>query len=574
MFDSIKWLTVYEMILCLLQLLILMRYAVPITRKSYRWIDFLPSAGMVVALVSFLAGDSSILALAFYFLTVLLFLCTIRRVFKPAHAFAAPKRTIVKITRVALSLCGIVFIGAAITTAGEIRYNPVSNFSEMSYSDAFIRLNERLSVEYPFGEWKRIDWEGQRQKYEPLFKQAEQTKDKALYYKTLREYLASMRDGHIRIANDRLYDNPIYKQEGGGGFGLSTLRLDDGRVLVTLVLKDSPADRSGIRAGAEIIKWNGEGAEQAYRKTEWSDSPNTNQNENVNRGRFMVRAAIGQEVEVVYRNAGSSDVIAVKLTAYDDQYETLRMTKPQIVRGAPPVEGEILSNGYGYVRITSFLSNTAVRSDNTLKSLLSSHSPSDPATLLREQLESFLDKGVKGLIIDLRDNPGGEDALVVKMAGYFVSQEKRYSYASYYNRNTGKFEQNSGEDYVIKPAEPYFNGKIAILVNGRTASSGEGLPLALKGMPNVTIVGFTGTNGSFGIMTSPIIVKMPEGYTVESADGRALDEKGIIQGDGDYTGRGGALPDVVIPLNEETFTAKYVEGQDIELKYAIEAMEK
>ncbi|WP_042169408.1 S41 family peptidase [Paenibacillus gorillae] len=574
MFDSIKWLTVYEMVLCLLHLFILVRYAVPVTRKSYRWIDFLPSAGMVIALVSFLAGDSSILAIAFYFLTVLLFLSTIGRLLKPAPAFAAPKGVIVKITRVVLSLCGIIFIGIAIMSAGEIRYNPVSNFSQMSYSDAFVRLNERLSVEYPFGEWKRIDWEGQRQKYEPLFKQAEQTGDKALYYKTLREYLASMRDGHIRIANDKLYDNPIYKQEGGGGFGLSTLRLDNGKVLVTLVLKDSPADRSGIRAGAEITKWNGEEARQAYQNTEWSDSPNTNQNENVNRGRFMVRAAIGQEVEVEFKNTGATETVIAKLTAYDDQYETLRKTKPQIVRGAPSVEGEILSNGYGYVRISSFLSNTAVRSENSLKSLLSSHSASDPAMILKEQLESFLDKGVKGLIIDLRDNPGGEDSLVVKMAGYFVNQGKRYSYASYYNRNTGKFERNSGEDYVIKPSQPYFNGKIAILVNGRTASSGEGLPLALKGMPNVTIVGFTGTNGSFGIMTSPIIVEMPEGYTVESADGRALDEKGIIQGDGDYTGRGGAVPDVIIPLNEETFTAKYVEGQDVELKYAIEAMEK
>ncbi|GGG72662.1 S41 family peptidase [Paenibacillus radicis (ex Gao et al. 2016)] len=574
MFDSIKWLTVYEMILCLLQLCVLVRYAVPIARKSYRWLDFLPSAGMVIALLSFLAGDHSILALAFYFLTVLLFLCTLRRVFKPASIFEAPRRTLIKLTRVVSSLCGILFIGIAILSAGEIRYNPVSNFSSMSYSDAFVKLNERLAVEYPFGEWKRMDWEEQRKKYEPLFEQAEQTKDKALYYKTLVEYLASMRDGHIRIANEKVYDSPFYKQEGGGGFGLSSIRLDNGSVRVTLVLKDSPADQSGIRVGAEIIRWNGEEAEQAYRKTMWSDSPNTNQNENVNQGRFMVRAAIGQEVEIEFKNAGASEAITVKLKAYDDQYESLKKTKPQIVRGAPPVEGEILSNGYGYVRITSFLSNTALRSENSLSSWLSSQSSPDPAEMLKEKLESFLEKGVQGLIIDLRDNPGGEDALVVKMAGYFVNQEKRYSYASYYNRNTGKFERNSGEDYVIKPSKPYFNGKIAILVNGRTASSGEGLPLVLKGMPNVTIVGFTGTNGSFGIMTSPIIVKMPDGYTVESADGRALNEKGVIQGDGDYTGRGGAVPDVIIPLNEDTFTAKYMDGQDVEMEYAIDAMEK
>ncbi|WP_165861370.1 S41 family peptidase [Paenibacillus paeoniae] len=558
MMDSLKWLTVYEMILGVIHLFLLVWYAIPVTRRSARWIDFVPSAGVIIMLASLWSGDTSLLALVFYFLTIILFLSTVKRVFKVNPLIAAPKRIGFKAVKVVLSLFGVLVLAFAVQYGGEMRYNPSSDFSGLGYSDAFVQLNERLSVEYPFGDWKKIDWDRLKDQYEPIFAEAEKTRDKDLYNKTLRDYLATMRDGHIRIVNDKVYDSPVYKKEGGGGFGISTIRLDNGRVLVTLVLKDSPADKVGIKVGTEIISWDGVDAGMAYRLTRWSDSPNTNQNENVNQGRFMVRASIGQEVTVVYKHEADGEVMTARLKAYDDQYETLRRTKPQLTRETPLIEGSILDNGYGYIKITSFLPDKAA---------------SDPSGILKHLLNDMIAKQVKGLIIDLRDNPGGEDALVVKMAGHFVSQATRYSYVSYYNRHTGKFEINKGEDYKAIPSKPQYHGKIAILVNGRTASSGEGLPLLLKGQPNVTIVGFTGTNGSFGVASSPIMVKMPEGYMVESADGRALDVDGVIQGDGDDTGAGGAIPDIRIPLDEETFAKKYVEGSDVEILYAIEAME-
>jgi carboxyl-terminal processing protease len=65
---------------------------------------------------------------------------------------------------------------------------------------------------------------------------------------------------------------------------------------------------------------------------------------------------------------------------------------------------------------------------------------------------------------------------------------------------------------------------------------------------------------------------MPEGYIVESADGRSLNNKKVIQDDSDYTGQGGVIPDIKIPLNEDTFKAMYLNGQDVELNYAIDAL--
>lgn len=561
--DSVKWLTVYELMMCIISLFVLTIYAVPIKKKYYRWFDFLPSAGVLAAIASVLSGDMTLLALIIESLTLLVFLCTIRRLLKP-KVWTAPKKKAFRIVRSVICVCGVVPIVFALANAGALRYNPVSDFSDMSYSKAFVAMNERLSREYPFGEWKKIDWNERRSKYEPIFKQAEKDKDFDLYYKTLREYLFSLRDGHIKIVNDNVYDgNTVFKKEVGGGFGLSTVQLDNGKVLVNLVLKNSLAAKSGMKLGAEIVSWDGKTGKEAFDQTAWTENNMaTDEAKRFNQGRFMVRAPIGKEVQVEFRNWGESEPTRTKLTAYDDQFETLKKTKIKFTQddlNSSPVEGEILENGYGYVKIKHFLPNSnATSAEKSLADLL----------------KMFQDRHVKGLIIDLRNNPGGEDQLAANLAGFFVKEMKHYEYVSYYNRYTGKFELNRNEVVKVKPAKPYFDGAVAILINSRTGSSGEGMPIVLKGASNVKIVGFTSTAGSFGIMSSPIEIKMPEGYVIQFPDGRSLNQNKKIQGDADQSGIGGAVPDIKIPLNEDTFKAGVMDGQDVELKYAIEAMEK
>lgn len=553
---SLKWFTVYELLLFAIVLTVLVWYAVPI-QKYVRWFDFLPSAGLLIAIVSVLNGDTTLLALLLYAMTVILFLCTVKKVFRPVGRIPMPKY---RILRVVLCLFGMLPLALSLMSAGESRFNPVSHFSKMSYSQAFVQLNERLSREYPFGDWKKVDWTAMKEKYEPLFQQAEQQQNKDLYYTTLRSYLYSLRDGHVKIVNEKLYnDNLVFKQEVGGGVGLSTIQLDQGKVLVSLLLAGSPADKSGIKLGAEIISWDGKEAQEAYHATYWSENPMATEGDrNENQGRFMVRAPIGKEIRVTFKNKGDTEIKKTTLTAYEDNYETLKKTRVKLKETDAPVEGEVLSNGYGYVKIRYFLPSTTMP---------------HPDKVLADKLKEFQKKQIKGLIIDVRDNPGGDDDLVTAMAGYFVNQPKHYEYVSYYNRMVGKFEINAIETRTVKPVKPNYDGKLAILINQRTGSSGEGLPIVAKGLPNVRIVGFTSTNGSFGVISSPIQVEMPEGYILQFPDGRSLNQEKMIQGDSDDKGQGGAIPDIKIPLNEQTFEEKYIRGQDVELNYAIEALE-
>lgn len=560
--DSVKWLTAYELVMCIINLFVLTIYAVPI-KKHYRWFDFLPSVGLLASLASIASGDTTIPALIIDSLTLLLFVCTIKRLFKPA-IWTVPRNKVLRSVRTVICVCGVIPIVFLLMYAGVLRYNPVSDLSGMSYSEAFVKMNERLSREYPFGEWKKIGWNERRSKYEPLFKQADEEKNVDLYYKTLREYLFSLRDGHIKIVNDNVYDgNKVFIKEVGGGFGLSTVQLDNDKVLVSLVLENSPADKSGIKLGAEIVMWDGVTGKEAINRTIWSEtSMTTDEVKRLNQGRFMVRAPIGKEVQVEFRNWGETESVRTNLTAYNDQFETLKKTKTKFTQAdldASPIEGELLDNGYGYVKIKHFLPQSNITA---------------PEKSLADLLKRFQDNRVKGLIIDLRNNPGGEDQLAANLAGFFVKEEKHYEYVSYYNRYTGKFELNRNEVITVKPSKPYFDGKVALIVNSRTGSSGEGMPLALKGLPNVKIVGFTSTAGSFGIMSSPIEIKMPEGYIIQFPDGRSLNQDKVVQGDADQSGLGGVVPDIKIPLNEDTFEESVMNRQDVELRYAIEALER
>jgi hypothetical protein len=401
--DSARWLTVYELVLCLLHLIILIRYAIPL-QSRFRWLNYIPGAGVLISIASYLEGDATLPALVLYALSLIIFLCTIRQIWRPVPIKVGLKR---RIWRSALIVCGILPIIFVFLVAGEMRYNPVSNFSEMSYSKAFIEMNHRLSVEYPFGDWKRMDWDALKNTYEPQFALADEERDTGLYYKALRDYLASLHDGHIKIVNEQLYDNPVFQGEVGGGFGIRKL---------------------------------------------------------------------------------------------EEQH-------------------------------------------------------------------------VKGLILDLRNNPGGEDQLAAEMTGNFASTEKLYEQVSYYNRYSKAYELNQLETIWVKPSKNVYTGKIAVLINNRTGSSAEGIPLMLKGQPNVIIVGFNATSGSFGVISRPITIHLPEGYIIEFPDGRSLNQDKEVQLESNNKVEGGAAPDLRIPLTEQTFIDKYINGKDVEVDNAVAALE-
>ncbi|MFD0713229.1 hypothetical protein [Paenibacillus sp. GCM10027626] len=105
----------------------------------------MPAASLLIAVINAVSGDTSILALLIYLSTLAIFLCTIKKLFKMDGIIKVPKY---RWLRIILCICGAGPIILALMLAGEIRYNPVSHLGNLSYSKAFVKMNERLAAEY------------------------------------------------------------------------------------------------------------------------------------------------------------------------------------------------------------------------------------------------------------------------------------------------------------------------------------------------------------------------------------------------------------------------------------------
>ncbi|MFP6872385.1 MAG: S41 family peptidase [Verrucomicrobiales bacterium] len=136
----------------------------------------------------------------------------------------------------------------------------------------------------------------------------------------------------------------------------------------------------------------------------------------------------------------------------------------------------------------------------------------------RRKLETALDKvlgelaGVKGLIIDIRLNPGGTDQCVYQIASRFADK-KRIGHYRKTKRGPGEDDFNELKTRYLKPAEDAgsngtFTGPIALLTHDASFSAADAFAMLMADLPHVTIIGEP-TNGIFSNMLER---KLPNGW--------------------------------------------------------------
>lgn len=147
------------------------------------------------------------------------------------------------------------------------------------------------------------------------------------------------------------------------------------------------------------------------------------------------------------------------------------------------------SNSTGYVRILEF--------EEIDKRLL--------VKALKQVLEEF--DGLQGLIIDIRNNPGGDDEIVLAIINQ-ISADRRVAF----HRRTKKNRKEGYSKLKTRMIEPEgrsaFTAPIALLTNDSVFSGAEVFALALSELPNVTIIGDR-TNGIFSYQLEK---KLPIGW--------------------------------------------------------------
>jgi carboxyl-terminal processing protease len=434
-----------------------------------------------------------------------------------------------------------------------------TDYSDLSWTQAFEQVHARTVARYPFTEWKGIDWDELYAQTAPRIAEAEASGDREAYTLAWREYACALHDGHVKLSG-KGFD--LREKAVAGGYGLGIIRLDDGRVIVHVLLDDGPAAQAGIVWGAEILTWNGQPIADALAQTSllWAIViPATQEGRELEQLRYLVRAPVGTEATFTYRNPEADAAQTITLTASDDQLQALALTTQPAydltIFLTSMIQSEILPSGYGYIAITGFLPTLG--------------SPKPPK-IFERAITKFIKQDVPGIIIDVRGNVGGADEWVPQMVSYFYTAPDFYEYVAYHDAETGALQISPEETLTIEPRAPHFAGPVIVLVDNAAISSAEGLALAIQNLPQGQVMGMYSTHGSFAVDHMGVNkYLLPEDLTFEFFAGAAWDENKVIQVDANADGVGGVTPDIRVPLTEETVYEMYVEGKDVVLEMAI-----
>jgi len=462
----------------------------------------------------------------------------------------------------------IVLCGNAYGGQDDFQRPAPADFSQLAWVDAFEATHVKFSAEYPFTEWKSIDWQAIHDEIKPLVVAAQAASEEDAFYMAMRRYAYAIPDGHITFSNELL---GLKKAQIGGGYGLAVGELDNGWIIAYYVIPGGPAGLAGIQAGAEIIQWGGQAVAQAVEtaSTIWGPNAATSAHHRLQQMQFMMRAPVGTTTHIVYRNPDSVNAVGVSLTAVDDAYATLQ--DAGFARSAdylPVVQHAILDSGHGYVKVTAEAPISLLMSstDYTMAEAIAAMDE-EVAMPFRSAIEEFADSDVPGVILDIRGNHGGSEELLATLSGFFYEATVFQERPAYYNAASGQFDifPEDEEGIHVEPQAATYTGPVIALVNPMTISCGEGIARNIQRLPQGIIVGFYGTNGSYGMTDGKIT--LPGGYRLEYPIGRSLDADGNILLDS-RNGVGGIQPDVRVPRTRDRLV-DFGKDDDVELEYAV-----
>ena len=288
------------------------------------------------------------------------------------------------------------------------------------------------------------------------------------------------------------------------GMGAEIYRDENGSVKINRVFEGSPAEKAGLKKGDEYLKINGENISE---KT------------------------TSQIAELIKGKDKKTFTITIKR---DGKKITTKVTTAKV--DIPTVESEVIEKDnqkIGYIKITLFASNTD------------------------EQFEKHLTKldkqGVTKLIIDVRDNIGGELETVVNIASNFLNKEDVIIQRVSKTKTTKMYSTKNNEKKY----------DIVVLINEGTASGAEVLAAALNENYKADLIGITtfgkGTVQKTQTLSSGSIIK----YTIETwktGKGKEIDGKGV-------------KPTIKVKQSEEYYKT-YDKKDDEQYKKAIEVILK
>lgn len=256
-------------------------------------------------------------------------------------------------------------------------------------------------------------------------------------------------DPHSSYLNKKSFSDMQVQTRGEfGGLGIE-VTMENGLIKVVSPIDDTPAFRAGLKPGDFIVQLDGEPVMGLT----------------LNEAVEKMRGPIGADIKVMIRRGDPGEPFEVTLTRAAIKVQSVRYR----------AEGEI-----GYVRITSFNEQTQTGLEKAVSSL-------------REQLGDKL----KGLVLDLRNNPGGLLDQAVSVSDSFLDKGEIVSTRGRKSEEGSRFNAKTGD--LIKGLP------VVVLINGGSASASEIVAGALQDHRRAVIMG----TQSFGKGSVQTIIPLP-----------------------------------------------------------------
>lgn len=343
--------------------------------------------------------------------------------------------------------------------------------------ETFMRVMERVRQEYVDGE--RVD-------YDDLFKGA------------MRGMLGSL-DPHSEYLEPPKFEDLRKDTEGSyGGVGIQVGFSRDRVLTVIEPMEDSPSLKAGVLAGDRIIKIEGKSTE----KFTLEDAVK------------RLKGKPGTPVTFTIFRPSSNLTKDFTVTRAEIKVDTVRDDQGK-------QEYILMENKIGYIRIRQFGDHTAEELDQALKKCTT--------------------QGMRGLILDLRGNPGGLLDQAVKVCERFLPRKSLV--VSTEGRSPGM-----RQEYRADGRNPLQNLPMVVLVNGSSASASEIVAGCLQDVGRAFILG----EQTFGKGSVQSILPMADGSALKlttakyyTPSHKVIHEKGIT-------------PDSVVPMSSEDEEALYL----------------
>ncbi len=243
------------------------------------------------------------------------------------------------------------------------------------------------------------------------------------------------------LTSNEMAELSVNMEQKIGGVG-AVLSMEGNRVIVRDLMPNSPAARGGVRAGDQIVRIN---SEELGTETKLAQVVK------------LLRGEPGSALTLAVQRAGNDEPIEIPLVR-----DVIQISSVSGYRRKADGNWDYMldaEHGVGYIRVSQVGKLTP--------------------TEMKSALEDLTTRGLKGLVLDLRDNPGGTLSEAVTIADLFVEEGKILTVKS----------RSEEKVYNAHPEGTYSAFPMAVLVNRGTASAAEIVAACLQDHERAAVIG-------------------------------------------------------------------------------------